>query len=154
VLTREEQTTLEGWVRRRSTAQAITQRARIVLRAAVGDSNTVIACGERVTRATVGKWRARFVRQRLDGLRDGSRPGAPRKITDAEVEAVITRTLGSAPPDAARWSTRSMAKACGLSQSAVSRIWRAAGLQPTRRETVSVGESARPAARNIGVTFD
>lgn len=140
VLTVDERTTLAGWARRRTTAQAVALRARIVLQAADGETNTTIARRERVTKATVGKWRGRFVRTRLDGLLDEPRPGAPRTITDAAVDAVITRTLESTPRDATHWSTRSMAKAAGLSQSAIARIWRAFGLQPHRVETFKLSK--------------
>ena len=95
LLTPEERTTLESWARRRTTAQAVALRARIVLHAADGDSNTTIARREHVTNATVGKWRGRFLRKRLEGLLDEPRPGVPRTITDADVEAVITQTLES-----------------------------------------------------------
>ena len=140
VLTPDEQATLTGWARRRTTAQALALRARIVLRAAAGDSNTAIAGRERVTPATVGKWRGRFLRTRLEGLLDEPRPGVPRTVTDAEVEAVITKTLETTPRDATHWSTRSMAKATTLSRSTVSRIWRAFGLQPHRVETFKLSK--------------
>jgi transposase len=140
VLTTEERTALEGWARRRTTAQAVALRARIVLHAADGESSTTIARRERVTKATVGKWRGRFLQRRLDGLLDEPRPGAPRTITDADVEAVITRTLETTPRDATHWSTRSMATASGLSQSAISRIWRAFALQPHRVETFKLSK--------------
>ncbi len=130
-----ERETLERWVRRRKTAQALAQRARIVLACAGGQSNGVVAVRERLTRQTVGRWRARFVAKRLDGLLDEPRPGAPRQITDADVERALTRTLESTPREATHWSTRALARACGLSQSAVSRIWRAFALQPHRTET-------------------
>ena len=135
VLTTDERSMLQGWARRRMPAQAVALRARIVLRAAEGDSNTAIAGREGVTKATVGKWRARFLQKRLKGLLDEPRPGVPRTITDADVETVITTTLETTPRDATHWSTRSMAKATNLSQSAISRIWRAFGLQPHRVET-------------------
>jgi transposase len=93
-----------------------------------------------VTRPTVGKWRARFLSQRLDGLLDEPRPGAPRTITDADVERVLARTLETLPRDATHWSTRAMAQASGLSQSAISRIWRAFGLQPHRTETFKLSQ--------------
>lgn len=134
-VTTEEQDTLERWTRRRTTAQALAQRASIVLACAASKSNTMVAAELRLTQQTVGKWRARFVAYRLDGLLDEPRPGAPRKITDADVERVITLTLESSPPAATHWSTRSMARQAGLSQSAVSRIWRAFALQPHRSET-------------------
>ncbi len=139
-LTAEDRTTLEQCTRRRTTAQALALRARIILRAATGHSNTVTARELRVTKATVGKWRARFVRDGVQGLLDEPRPGAPRRITDAHVEQVITMTLESTPWDATPWSTRSMAKATGLSQSAVSRMWRALALQPHRVETFKLSK--------------
>jgi len=131
----DERDKLEGWVRRPKTSQRLALRSRIVLAAAAGDSNTDIARRLRVTLPTVGKWRARFLADRLEGLADEPRPGAARTITDADVEAVITKTLESRPGDATHWSTRGMAAACGLSQTAVSRIWRAFGLKPHLRET-------------------
>ena len=136
----EERETLERWVHRRKTAQALAQRARIILACATGKSNLAVAAAFRITPQTVGKWRARFATHRLDGLLDEPRPGAPRQIMDADVEIVITRTLESTPRDATHWSTRSMAKACGLSQSAISRIWRAFGLQPHRTETFKLSK--------------
>ncbi|MDQ3677021.1 MAG: IS630 family transposase [Actinomycetota bacterium] len=140
VLTRGDRSTLEQWTRRRTTAQALALRARIILRAATGHSNTVTARELRVTKPTVGKWRARFVRDGLQGLLDEPRPGVPRQISDAQVEHVITTTLESTPRDATHWSTRSMAKAAGVSQSAVSRIWRAFALQPHRVETFKLSK--------------
>lgn len=140
VLTAADRTTLEQWTRRRTTAQALALRARIILRTATGQSNTVTARELHLTKATVGKWRSRFVRDGLAGLLDEPRPGAPRQITDAHVEAVITRTLESTPRDATHWSTRSMAQATGLSQSAISRIWRAFALQPHRVETFKLSK--------------
>jgi len=139
-LTTGDRTTLEQWTRRRTTAQALALRARIILRAATGQSNTVTAHELRVTKATVGKWRSRFVRDGLQGLLDEPRPGVPRRITDAHVEQGITRTLESTPADATHWSTRSMAKATALSQSAIGRIWRAFALQPHRVETFKLSK--------------
>jgi transposase len=120
---------------RRKTAQALALRARIVLSCADGVDNKVVAARQRVTPQTVSKWRARYVEHRLDGLLDAPRPGAPRTIDDARVDAVIAKTLESMPAGATHWSTRSMAREAGLSQTAVSRIWRAFGLQPHRQET-------------------
>lgn len=134
-LSPSERTRLQQWSRRRKTAQALALRARIVLAAAAGKSNVQVAAELRTTRLTVGKWRSRFLEQRVAGLLDEPRPGAPRKITDHDVERVITLTLESTPRDATHWSTRSMAKATGMSQTAVSRIWRAFALQPHRTET-------------------
>ncbi len=135
ILAHQERETLERWVHRPKTAQALAQRARIVLACAGGESNGAVAARERVTRQTVGRWRARFVAKRLDGLLDEPRPGAPRRITDADVERVLAQTLESTPREATHWSTRGLARRCGLSQSAVSRIWRAFALQPHRTET-------------------
>src|SRR6266852_7858619 len=140
VLTGEERETLERWARRPTTAQALAQRARIVLRCATGQPNQVVARDVGVTRLTVGRWRQRFVTKRLDGLLDEPRPGAPRKITDGEVERVVRLTLETAPRDATHWSTRAMAKRCGLSQTAVSRIWRAFVLQPHRVKTFKLSK--------------
>jgi transposase len=135
VLSTEEQTVLSQWARRRKTAQALALRARIVLACAENDSNQRVAAQLGVTHQTVGKWRQRFVRDRLAGLLDEPRPGAPRSISDVAVERVLTLTLETSPPDATHWSTRSLAQRSGLTQSAVSRIWRAFGLQPHRSET-------------------
>lgn len=139
-LTTEEQETLARWMRRPKTAQALALRARIILACATGHSNTAVAATLRVTKPTIGKWRARFLTKRLDGLLDEPRPGAPRRITDTHVERVLTRTLESLPQDATHWSTRSMARICGLSQSAVSRIWRAFALQPHRSEVFQLSK--------------
>ncbi|QFU85954.1 IS630 family transposase [Amycolatopsis sp. YIM 10] len=135
VLSEDEAGMLRCWTRRRKTAQALALRARIVLRCAEGGSNSEIAAELGITRATVAKWRSRFVTDRLDGLLDEARPGRPRTITDEQVEAVITATLESAPANATHWSTRSMAAESGLTQTAVTRIWNAFGLQPHRRES-------------------
>ena len=134
-LTPAERTTLEGWARRRKTSQALALRARIVLRCAEGVSNQAVAAELGVSRPMVGKWRQRFVTERLRGLADAARSGAPRRITDDQVEAVLTKTLEETPPDAPHWSTRSMARTLGLSQTAMSRIWRAFGLPPHRTES-------------------
>jgi len=135
VVTTEEQETLERWARRPKTAQALAQRARIVLGCAQGATNGEVAARLHVTPQTVCKWRRRFATRRLDGLLDEPRPGAPRTHTDAAIERVITKTLETTPRDATHWSTRAMAKATGMSQSTVGRIWRAFGLQPHRSET-------------------
>ena len=135
VLSPAERQQLEAWSRRRTSAQALALRARIVLAAAEGLNNTQIAERLTINRSTATTWRARFVAARLDGLVDEPRPGRPRTITDAQVEEVVVRTLETVPADATHWSTRSLAAELGLSQSAVSRIWRAFGLQPHRQET-------------------
>lgn len=134
-LTAEERSKLEELARRRKTSQAVALRSRIVLDCAAGLTNTEVAAKLSVTLPTVGKWRARFARDRLAGLTDAPRPGQPRKITDAKVEEVVTRTLESTPANATHWSTRSMAKASGLTQNAVLRIWHAFGLKPHLQES-------------------
>ena len=121
--------------RRPKTAQRVAVRSKIVLRAAEGFSNRAIALQLGITGATVGKWRERYRVQGMKGLADDSRPGTPRKITDAMVEEAVTQTLESLPPAATHWSTRSLAQKVGLSQSAVVRIWHSFGLQPHRSET-------------------
>jgi transposase len=140
VLTTSERIRLDQWARRPKTAQALALRARLVLEAAEGRSNGDVAERLGVTRPTVVKWRGRFLRARLDGLLDEPRPGAPRQITDAMVERVLTLTLESTPRDATQWSTRSLAKASGLSQTAVARIWKAFALQPHRSETFKLSK--------------
>ena len=135
-LTGDERRVLEGWARRRKTAQALALRSRIVLACAGGAPNSKVAGDLGVSRATVTKWRSRFAEARLEGLSDEPRPGAPRTITDEQVEAVITRTLEErGPGEDTHWSTRSIARATGMSQTAVSRIWRAFGLKPHLIET-------------------
>jgi transposase len=134
-LTDDERATLERWARRPKSAQALALRCRIVLACAEGGTNVAIAERLGVNRDTVGKWRRRFVAQRLDGLHDEPRPGAPRTVTDDDVERVIVTTLEETPRGATHWSTRSMATATGMSQSAVSRIWRAFALKPHRSES-------------------
>jgi transposase len=131
----DEREQLEAWTRRRTSAQALALRSRIVLAAAEGLNNTEIAARLGINRNAVAKWRRRFAEHRLDGLTDEPRPGQPRKITDAKVEEVIVKTLETTPKDATHWSTRSMAKEVGLNQSAVHRIWKAFGLQPHRQDT-------------------
>jgi transposase len=135
VVNSEEKATLEQWVRRRKSAQALALRARIVLRCAKCSDNGQVARELGINRVTVGKWRTRFIENRLDGLLDEARPGAPRKIGDKEVERVITETLERTPRGATHWSTRSLAKKVGMTQTAVSRIWRSFALQPHRYET-------------------
>jgi transposase len=136
----DERAVLESWVRRRTSAQALALRSRIVLAAAEGLTNLQIAERVGVSRPTVTKWRNRFAEQRLAGLSDEPRPGRPRTITDEQVEEVIVRTLETTPKDATHWSTRSMAKQVGLTQNAVLRIWHAYGLQPHRQETFKLSK--------------
>ena len=129
-LSGEESEVLERWARRPKSSQALALRCRIVLAAAQGRHSNEIAVALGCHAATVSKWRNRFALRRLDGLCDDLRSGPPRKISDEVIEAVIVRTLESSPQNATHWSTRSMAKAAGVSQTAVSQIWRAFGLKP------------------------
>lgn len=136
VLSVAEREELESLVRRRSTGQATALRARMVLMAAEGATNMVIA--ERLgigSQHTVGRWRKRFASGRVDGLFDEPRPGAPRTIGDDEIAEIIRRTLETMPADATHWSLRSMAKTVGLAPSTIHRIWKAFGLQPHRTGT-------------------
>ena len=140
VLTVEEREYLESLARRRKTQQALALRAKIVLQCAEGKSHLDIAEHLNTSNVTVGKWRKRFVARRLDGLYDEPRPGQPRKITDADVERIVVTTLEEKPKNATHWSTRSMAKAVGLNQTAIRRVWKAFGLQPHREETFKLSE--------------
>jgi transposase len=134
-LTVQENNQLVEWTRRHKTSQALALRSRIVLGCAQGANNSEVAKRCRVTRQTVGKWRSRFLEQRLDGLLDEPRPGAPRKLDDARIEELIATTLNDRPREATHWSTRLLARKLGVSQTTVSRAWRAFGLQPHRVET-------------------
>ena len=131
----QEQRSLESLARRARSAPQLARRARIVLACAGGLDNKAVAKKLRLTPQTVGRWRGRFVRDRIDGLHDEPRPGAPRTVTDAQVEAVVIRTLETTPRGATHWSVRTMAKATGMSRMTISRIWKAFGLQPHRTET-------------------
>ena len=135
IVSPSERKRLEAWTRRRKTAQALATRARIVLLCASGMQNIDVAETLGVSNQMVGKWRKRFIDQRIDGLLDEPRPGAPRRVSDEEIEQVVVRTLETTPRDATQWSVRSMAKATGISPTTVHRIWRAFSLQPHRSET-------------------
>lgn len=134
-LTAIERAELEGLANRRRTAQGLARRARIVLAAAEGMANQVIAEVVGADENTVGKWRRRFAERRIDGLYDEPRPGAPRQIGDDQIAETVRLTLETTPPDATHWSLRSMAAAVGHAPSTIHRIWKAFGLQPHRRET-------------------
>jgi transposase len=135
VLSEGEREVLERWARRPKSSQALALRCRIVLAAADGMPSVEIARQLGCNKGTVGKWRGRFARRGFDGLHDEPRPGKPRSIGDDRIERVIVKTLEEQPYDATHWSTRSMAQATGMSQSAVSRIWRAFGLKPHQTES-------------------
>src|SRR5579859_4079344 len=139
LLSESERESLEALARKRTASQSLAQRARIVLACAEEGGVaplTRVAARTGVSREMVRKWRVRFTEGRMEGLTDAPRPGAPRTITDEQVEVVITRVLTEkGRGQDSHWSTRSMAGEAGLSQSSVSRIWRAFGLKPHIVET-------------------
>ena len=134
-LTREERDRLESLAHRARSQPFLARRARVVLACGEGLNNSKVARKLRVSPGMVGKWRARFLKARLEGLYDEPRPGAPRTVSDEQVEKVVIQTLESTPRGETHWSTRGLAKATGLSRMTISRIWRAFGLQPHRRDT-------------------
>ena len=135
VLSDEERSYLERQARRRRVARSLSDRCRMILRCADGLTNKAVAAELGVHEHTVGKWRRRFLKERIDGLSDEPRPGRPRTLTDEKVAAVIERTLETTPADATHWSLRSMARESGLSHTTVRRIWTAFSVQPHRSET-------------------
>ena len=135
ILSDEERLFLEAQVRRHRVARSLSDRCRMILRCADGLGNKAVAAEIGVHEHTVGKWRRRFVKDRIEGLSDEPRPGRPRTIEDEKVAQVIERTLTSRPADATHWSLRSMAKEAGLSHTSIWRIWGAFGLRPHRAET-------------------
>ena len=135
-----EREVLERWTRRQKSANVLATRARIVLGSSQGQSNKEVAAQLGLSQPTVGKWRARYVARGLDGLLDEPRPGAPRTVSDKDVDGVVTLTLETVPEDATHWSTRALAKRTGLSQSTISRIWRAFMLKPHRSETFKISK--------------
>lgn len=134
-LSDEERRTLQRYTRRRTASQQLVQRARIILCCAKGMSNQQVSAEVGISAHTIGKWRQRFAEERLDGLLDTPRPGAPRSIGDDVIEGVVVKTLETTPKGATHWSTRQMAKHIGVSRESVGRIWRAFGLKPHRSET-------------------
>ncbi len=140
VLSDHEREELQRYARQRTKSQALTQRARIVLKCATGIDNIDVAEAVGVCQETVCKWRGRFVRNRLEGLLDEPRPGVPRKIGDDVVERIVAKTLHAKPKRATHWSTRLLAKEVGVSRMAVARVWQAFGLQPHRTESFSLSK--------------
>jgi len=130
----EEREQLLRWARRRSSAQALALRSRIVLACALGLSNNDVAVREQVSAVTVGKWRGRFIQDRLDGLGDDPRPGRPATVTAEQVEDVVVATLESTPKNASHWSRTKVAERSGLSASTIGRIWKAFELKPHRAD--------------------
>jgi transposase len=139
-LSDDERATLERWAKRPKSEQSLAVRCRIVLACADGLGNTEVAGRLKVHPATVSKWRRRFVESRLEGLHDEPRPGAPRKFGDDDIEALVVKTLTDKPVGATHWSSRDMAKATGMSQPTVARVWRAFGLKPWATDTFKLSE--------------
>jgi transposase len=135
IVTEEERARLESLAHRARSQALLARRARVVLACAEGLDNKAVAKKLRCSLGMVGKWRSRFLDARLEGLYDEPRPGAPRKVSDDQVETVVVRTLESTPRGQTPWSTRGLAKATGLSRMTISRIWHAFGLQPHRADT-------------------
>lgn len=135
ILSDSEREDLRRYARGRKSSSALALRAKIVLKCATGMANVDVAEELGITNQTVGKWRARFIRNRLSGLLDEPRVGKPRKIGDDQIERIIDLTLHSKPKNATHWSTRAMASKVGVSRSKISEIWRAFGLQPHRSES-------------------
>ena len=133
-LTEDEKQALELIVRRSRPTQAEARRAKGVLLCAAGHSNLEVSRRAGVCQHSVGQWRRRFLSDRLDGLADLPRQGAPRRISDAKVAEVVRLTLERAPTQASHWSTRSMAKRSGLSHDSIARIWQTFGLKPHRQD--------------------
>jgi transposase len=135
ILTADEQERLQALAHRARIQPALARRARVVLACGEGLDNKSVAKKLHCSLGMVGKWRARFLKARLEGLYDEPRPGSPRKVGDAQVEQIVVQTLETTPRGRTHWSTRSLARASGLSRMTISRIWRAFGLQPHRTET-------------------
>jgi transposase len=140
ILTDDERVQLDSLAHRSRTAPHLARRARIILACAAGSDNKAVAKRLRMSQTTVCKWRGRFVRDRLEGLYDEPRPGAPRRVTDQQIEDVIVRTLEATPRGATHWSSRGMANASGLGRTTIQQIWRAFGLQPHRSETFKLSK--------------
>lgn len=138
-LTGNERKTLTRWAQRHSSAQSLALRSKIVLACAEGSrTHAEIAKDLGCNPVTVGKWRNRFAKDRLDGLVDAPRPGAARSIGDDVIEAVLVDTLESAPGEDTHWSTRGLAAKHGISKTTVAEVWRAFGLKPWKEDSFKV----------------
>ncbi len=143
VLSQDEQSQLASMARSRAIPAALVTRARIVLAAATGEPNSEIANRLQLTRATVGKWRARFLERRINGLYDELRPGKPRTIDDERVAELIKTTLHTQPADGStHWSVRAVAAETSISPTSVHRYFKLLGLQPHRSETFKLSTDA------------
>ena len=131
-VTADELTQLRSLAGSRTLPHALVARARLILWSADGQSNTQIARRLRWAKATVGKWRQRFVQHRLAGLYDELRPGRPRSIDDEQIAALLKRTLSRRPAESTHWSIRQAAQASGISRSTVHRVFQTFGVQPHR----------------------
>ena len=149
ILTEEEHDRLESLAHRARSQPLLARRARVGLACGEGLDNKTVARKLRVSLGMVGKWRSRFLKARLEGLYDEPRPGAPRKVSDAEVEQVVIQTLESTPRAQTHWSTRGLAKTTGLSRMTISRIWHAFGLQPHRSETFKLSPDQVVSGKSI-----
>jgi transposase len=138
MVTEDERSALLRLTKRARVNRSLAFRARLVLACAEGTTSSDVARRYRTTNATVGKWRCRFIERRLDGIYDEPRVGAPRRISDEDVEAVIVKTLETTPPGETHWSTRTMATKAGMSHTTVGRIWRTFGLKPHVTESFKI----------------
>jgi transposase len=153
VSTEDEQEQLQSWAHRARSQPVLARRARVILASAQGVANRVVAKQLCCSPGMVNKWRSRFLKTRLQGLYDEPRPGAPRKVTDAQMEQIVIQTLESTPRGQTHWSTRTLAQASGFTRMTITRIWRAFGLQPHRTETFKLSPDPlayREGARHRG----
>jgi len=146
VLTDRERAELIRLTKRTRVNRAVAFRARIVLACADAPDSAVVR-RLRTTKSTVAKWRLRFIARRLEGMYDEPRVGAPRIVSDEAVEAVIVKTLETTPKGETHWSTRTMAKAAGMSHTMVGRIWRTFGLQPHVTESFKLSPDPQLVAK-------
>ncbi|OEJ56639.1 DDE endonuclease [Streptomyces agglomeratus] len=151
VLSDDERHQLMRWARRAKTAQFLALRARIVLRCAEGGTNKQVAAELGLSEQSVNRWRARFVKRRLDGLADEPRPGRPPSILLDQVEDVIVATLESTPGQDTHWSRASMAERTGLSKSTIGRIWKRFDLKPHLQDAFKLSTDPQFVAKVVDV---